>query len=87
MSALKEKIKAWLLSHVTHPEKLEPIDYKLIDFMVDTFPQFVMQIVQFSILIFIYMWLYNKYGFERIVILLLCNLIFVIGMLRKALLV
>ena len=82
---LKEKAKLWIISHLKHPEKLEKIDLIWLDFLVDTLPSFVGQMVMFSLLTWLYLWLYKKYGFERIVILLLVNIIFVVNSMRKAL--
>lgn len=73
-----------MVSHFKHPEKMTDVDDKLLDFIVTTVPTFVMQMIGWSFMIFIYMWLYNRYGIERVIILLLINIVFAIGFVRKA---
>lgn len=85
MNKLQKKVKDWIISHFRHPERMEAIDHVWLDFLVVTLPAWVMQVAFFSLSLFIYMWLYNKYGFEKVVIMLLVNIIFAINFVRKAL--
>ena len=84
MNKLQQKVKDWIISKFRHPERMEAIDDVWLDFIVVILPAWGLQIAFFSLSVFIYMWLYNKYGFEKVLILILVNIIFVIGSVRKA---
>ena len=85
MNKIQQKAKDWMISHFKHPEKMEDIDHKILDILVTVIPTFISQIIGWSIMTFLYIWLYNKYGFEKVIILLFINVIFAIGFVRKAL--
>jgi hypothetical protein len=85
MNKTQQKVKDWIISHFRHPEKIENIDHVWIDFLVVTLPSWVLQVGGYALTTFIYIWLYNKFGFEKVLILLLINIIFAIGFVRKAL--
>lgn len=84
MNRIQQKVKDWIISHFKHPEEMKPVDDVWLDFIVVTFPSWVLQVVTYSLMIFIYMWLYNKYGFEKVIILLMVNIVIAIGYVRKA---
>jgi hypothetical protein len=81
---LKDKARLWLLSHLKHPENLTQADQMAITFLVETLPELIGIIIGFSIMTWIYMFLLKKYGFEKTAIIMLINLVFAIGQVRKA---
>jgi hypothetical protein len=82
--SIKDKVKGWLISHVAHPELLTDADMKGIDFVLTFVPEFAKIIIEFSLLSAVYLFLINKYGFNRTIILLMVSIIFSIGQVGKS---
>jgi hypothetical protein len=78
------KLKQWILNRIKYPEKMTAFDHKLIDFIGDVLPSWIGVVINFAILSFIYFWIYNKYGLDRTLILLLISMLLSIGRLTKA---
>ena len=81
---LKDKAKAWIIGHIAHPELLRPSDLMAIDFLLTFVPELVKIIVEFGVLSAIYLYLLNKYGINRVIVILMINIIFAIGQVGKA---
>jgi hypothetical protein len=79
----QQRIKDYLISKLARPEGLTALDHKLIDFVIVAVPDFIGIMVTFSILTWLYVWVYNKYGFERTLIVMLVNLVIAIGQVGK----
>lgn len=84
MSRAQDRIREWIMSHIAHPEKVTEFDRRMIDFIVYFAPNWVGMAATFSVLSFIYLWLYSRYGIERVLILMLVSIMISIGQLRKA---
>lgn len=88
MNKAQEKFKSWLFSKMPHPEALNALDLKMIDFFIEffmaTLPQVVGVILLFSLLSYMYLWGYRKYGMERTLIVLMVNIVISIGQVSKA---
>jgi hypothetical protein len=88
MNKLSQKTKDWILAKMPHPEAMDANDHKVVDFLimffVEMLPGFLGMMFMFSLLSYMYLWGYRKYGIERTVIVMLVNLIIVIGNLGSA---
>jgi hypothetical protein len=88
MNKTEQKVKDWLLAKMPHPEALDANDHKMMDFFVgffiSTLPQFIGIMLVFSLLSYMYLWGYRKYGMERTLIVLLVSIIIAIGQVGKA---
>ena len=85
---IKDKVHNWVMQHIPHPEALEPYDYAILDFMltffIETVPQVIALMLIFSLLSYMYLWGYRKYGLERTLIVLMVNIILAIGQVGKS---
>ena len=81
---MSSKLEDWIYSRMKNQDKVTDFDRKLISLVATALPQFIGVTIQFSIMFYIYNFLYNKYGIERVFILLMINLIISVGFVRKA---
>lgn len=85
---LKDKAYLWVVAHIPHPEALDPYDYAILNFMltffIETVPQVIALMLIFSLLSYMYLWGYRKYGLERTLIVLMVNIILAIGQVGKS---
>jgi hypothetical protein len=88
MNKTEQRFKDWLISKMPHPEKLDVNDHKMMDFFIGFFltsvPQFLGVMFMFSLLSYMYLWGYRKYGFDRTLIVLLVSMIISISQVGKA---
>ena len=82
---MSKKFEDWIYRHIKHPEKITDFDRKWIKFVADTVPRIAGTMLTFALLSAIYFWIYNKYGIDRVIILLGIQLIMCLGSLQKAL--
>lgn len=82
---VEQKIENWIYGHIKRHDLVTDFDRIIIKFLSHYLPNFVGVMINFTILSFVYFWIYNKYGIERVMILLAIQMIMSIGSLRKAL--
>ncbi len=82
---MSKRIEDWLYRRIKHPENITEFDHKWIKFVAQVVPKIVGSMLTFAVLSGIYFWILNKYGIERVIILLGIQVIMSIGGLQKAL--
>ncbi len=80
---LSKKFEDWLYRRIKHPENITDFDHKWIKFVANTVPRIAGTMLNFAILSAIYFWIYNKYGIERVIILMGIQMIMSIGALHR----
>ena len=88
MNKTSQKVKDWLYTKMPHPENLDMNDDKMINFFIEffmeTMPQFAGVMLMFALLSYMYLWGYNKYGFEKTLIVMMVSVVISISQVGKA---